>query len=167
MFDHLFCTCTIFIFKVEINSLTLIPLFRPESIHSVSASWVDCGWVFPDKLCVSLFCHSQLVKWLVGHSETFTSAVGLPWGDLLKLLWIRYIYFCCATCRILWLQVTEEHRDLRPAQQRVAEGKDLPHVAETGWKINLPGSCSCFHRSSSLIITSLSNETLMCKAICL
>ena len=42
-------------FEVEINSCTLIPLFRPGSVHSGSASWDHSGWVFPDKLCVSSF----------------------------------------------------------------------------------------------------------------
>ena len=30
-----------FFFKVEINSRTLIPFFRPGSVHSGSASWDD------------------------------------------------------------------------------------------------------------------------------
>ena len=42
-------------FKVEISLRRLIPLFRPWSVHSGSASWDDCDWVLPDKLCVSLF----------------------------------------------------------------------------------------------------------------
>ena len=41
-------------FKVEISSRTLIPLFRPRSVHSGSVSLDDCGQVFPDKLRVSL-----------------------------------------------------------------------------------------------------------------
>ena len=44
-----------FFFKVEIRMCTLIPLFRPESVHSGSASWDDCGRVFSDDLRVSLF----------------------------------------------------------------------------------------------------------------
>ena len=36
MFDNLFPTCTFF-WGVEIGSLTLIPLFRPRSVHSGSA----------------------------------------------------------------------------------------------------------------------------------
>ena len=44
-----------FFFKVEISSHTLSPLFRPESVHSGSASWEDCGKVFPDELRVNLF----------------------------------------------------------------------------------------------------------------
>ena len=36
-------------------SCTLIPLFRPGSIHSGSASWDNCGQMFPDKLHASLF----------------------------------------------------------------------------------------------------------------
>ena len=34
-------------FEVQINSRTLIPLFRPGSAHSYSASWNDSDRVFP------------------------------------------------------------------------------------------------------------------------
>ena len=44
-----------FFFKVEISLCTLIPLFMPGSVHSGSASSDDCGRLFPDKFCVSLF----------------------------------------------------------------------------------------------------------------
>ena len=48
-----------FFFKVEISLRTLIPLFRPGSVHngsvSDSVSWDICGQVFSDELCVSLF----------------------------------------------------------------------------------------------------------------
>ena len=37
MFDNSFLACALF-FKVEINLRTLIPLFRPGSVHSGSAS---------------------------------------------------------------------------------------------------------------------------------
>ena len=40
---------------VEISSYALIPLFMPGSVHSRSASWDDCGRMFPDKFCVSSF----------------------------------------------------------------------------------------------------------------
>ena len=43
----------LFSFKVESSSHTLIPRFRPGSVHSGSASWHDCGRVFPNKLRVS------------------------------------------------------------------------------------------------------------------
>ena len=42
-----------FFFEVEITSRTLIPLFRPGSVHSGSASWDDCDRVFLEELCVS------------------------------------------------------------------------------------------------------------------
>ena len=42
-------------FKVEISSHKLTPLFRPGSVHSVSASWDDCDWVFLGELRVSSF----------------------------------------------------------------------------------------------------------------
>ena len=44
-----------FFFTVKIRSCTLNPLFRLGSIHSGSASWDDCGRVFPDELHVSSF----------------------------------------------------------------------------------------------------------------
>ena len=53
------CTSFLFFFfwggDVEISLCTPISLFRPGSVHSGSASWDDCGQVFPDKLCVGLF----------------------------------------------------------------------------------------------------------------
>ena len=44
-----------FLIEVEISSCTLIPLLRPGSVHSGSASWDNCGWKFPDKLHVNSF----------------------------------------------------------------------------------------------------------------
>ena len=41
--------------EVEISSRTLIPLFRPGSVHSGLASGEDCDRVFPDKSRVSSF----------------------------------------------------------------------------------------------------------------
>ena len=55
---HSFPACVFgffFFFKVEISSHTLIPLFRPGSAHSGSASRDDCDRAFPDELHVSLF----------------------------------------------------------------------------------------------------------------
>ena len=54
MFDHSFPACTFF-FKVEISPCTLMPLSRPGSVHSGSAIWDVCDWVFPDELHVSSF----------------------------------------------------------------------------------------------------------------
>ena len=45
-----FPACAFFFFlggAVEISSCTLIPLFRPGSVHSGSASRDDCGRMFP------------------------------------------------------------------------------------------------------------------------
>ena len=62
-------SCLHFFFHVEIRSCTLIPLFRPGSVHNGSASWDDYGRVFPDELRVSLFpdrfphCFSVLWLW--------------------------------------------------------------------------------------------------------
>ena len=42
-------------FQVKISLRTLIPLFRPGSVHSGSGSWDDCDRVFPDELHVSSF----------------------------------------------------------------------------------------------------------------
>ena len=44
-----------FFFWVEISSRTLVPLFMTGSVHCGSASWDDCGRMFPDKLRVSSF----------------------------------------------------------------------------------------------------------------
>ena len=53
-------------FKGEISLRTLIPLFMPGSVQSGSANWDDCGQMFPDKLCVSLFLHRfQNYAWTV------------------------------------------------------------------------------------------------------
>ena len=49
------CLCIFFFFKVEIWSCALIPLLRPWSINSGSASWDDCSRVFPDELRASSF----------------------------------------------------------------------------------------------------------------
>ena len=54
-FDYQFPACDFVRFKVEISSCTLIPLFRPGSAHSGSASWDDCDRVFPDELRVISF----------------------------------------------------------------------------------------------------------------
>ena len=43
------------LFIMVISSRTLIPLFRPGSVHNGSASWDDCDLVFPDELRVSSF----------------------------------------------------------------------------------------------------------------
>ena len=54
--DRQFIPCLrFFLFKVEMSSRTLIPLFRPGSVHRGSASWDDCGRLFPDELRVSAF----------------------------------------------------------------------------------------------------------------
>ena len=53
MFNNSFPTCTFFFFfKVEMRLCTLITLFWTGSVHSGSASWDDCGQVFPVELCV-------------------------------------------------------------------------------------------------------------------
>ena len=43
------CTFFFFFFEVQISLHTLIPLFMPGSVHSGSASWHNCGRMFPDK----------------------------------------------------------------------------------------------------------------------
>ena len=62
MSNHSFPACTFFssfflffFFTVEISLRTFIPLFMPGSVHSGSASWNDCGQMFPDRLLVSSF----------------------------------------------------------------------------------------------------------------
>ena len=58
IFNNSFPTCAFLFFlffKVEISLYTLIPLFRPGSVHSGSASWDDCDLVFPYELRMSSF----------------------------------------------------------------------------------------------------------------
>ena len=43
-----------FFFDLKISSRTLIPLFMLGSVHSGSASWDDCGRMFPDKVVCEL-----------------------------------------------------------------------------------------------------------------
>ena len=68
-----------FFFEVEISSLTLIPLYRPGSVHSGSASSDDCGRVFPDKLRVSsvpdTLLHYALTATESAHSDFVGSKV--------------------------------------------------------------------------------------------
>ena len=42
-------------FPVEVSSSAVMPLFTPGSVHSGSASWHDCGRMFPYELRVSSF----------------------------------------------------------------------------------------------------------------
>ena len=89
MFDHRFPACAFFFFFFEeIISRTLIPLFRPGSVHSGSASWDNCGWAFPNELRVSsLFMWSDenmYESWKHGLG-VFIRYAGLPvsghWQD--------------------------------------------------------------------------------------
>ena len=72
MFNNSFPTWAFFFFffKVGISSRALIPLFRPGSVHSGSASWDDCDQVFLDELCVSLF-PDRYYAWTVPTSTSF------------------------------------------------------------------------------------------------
>ena len=68
-----------FFLIVEISLHTLIPLFRPGSVHSGSMSWDDCVWVFPDKLRVNSFPdrfpHYAWLAALSAHSDFIGSRV--------------------------------------------------------------------------------------------
>ena len=58
----------IFVFKVEISSCTLIPLFMQGSVHSGSVSWDDCGWMFSDNCLYNIRYskkrYTNLLKWM-------------------------------------------------------------------------------------------------------
>ena len=54
-FQQIISRLRFFFCKVEISSHMLIPLCRPGSAHSGSASWEDCDCMFPDELRVSSF----------------------------------------------------------------------------------------------------------------
>ena len=73
IFDNSFPACA-FYFSVEISSRTLIPLFKPGSVQSGSASWNDCGRVFPDELHVNSFLDS------FPH---------YAWSGIVSPLWLR------------------------------------------------------------------------------
>ena len=78
VFDHSFPTCTSFCYwgggenKVEISLSTLIPLFRPGSVHSSSASvpwWVACelvSWQVPTLCLDSGIVSSLWLRWVKG-----------------------------------------------------------------------------------------------------
>ena len=71
-------------FQVEISSHKLLPLFRPGSVHSGSASWDDCDRVFPDELRVSSFPerfpHSAWTAASSAHSDLVASKVPIWLG---------------------------------------------------------------------------------------
>ena len=54
MFDHSFPACAFF-FESGDYLMHTTSILMPGSLHSGSASWDNCGWVFPDKLRVSSF----------------------------------------------------------------------------------------------------------------
>ena len=72
-----------FFFKVDISSCKLILLFTTGSAHSGSASWDDCGWVFPTS-CM----WAELVS-LIGSPLCPGSTVSLLWlpGFELATFW--------------------------------------------------------------------------------
>ena len=89
MFDNSFSACAfsfilfyficLFILLMEISSCTLIPLFRPGSVHSGFAGLDDCDRVFPDELRVSSFPdrfphYAWTAAWLA-HSDFVGSKV--------------------------------------------------------------------------------------------
>ena len=75
MFDNSLPNCTFFL-KVKISPCTLIPLFRPGSVHSGSASCDDYDKVFPDELCVSLFSDESHTKPGQWHSQPILILIG-------------------------------------------------------------------------------------------
>ena len=76
LINHSLPVLFFFFFKVEISSCTLIPLFRPGSIHSGSASRDESDQAFPDELCASLFpdrSHTMPGQW---HSQPTPTSLG-------------------------------------------------------------------------------------------
>ena len=69
-----------FFLKVEISLFTLIPLFMPQSVHSGSASWDDCGRVLPDEL------HVSLLPWWVPT---------LCFDSIVRPLWLYWVKGVC------------------------------------------------------------------------
>ena len=140
MFDNSFPACA-FVFLVEISSCTLIPHFRPGSVHSGSASWDDCDRVFPDELCLSLF--PDRVPTLCMHS------IVRP----LLLRWVKGV--CVFRCNLPpaflaeWLESFTCHCDntgWNGHQIRVSTQSWL-------WRRNF-SHCSCRDLNSVLLPTS-------------
>ena len=80
MFHNLFPAGAFFFFlTMEISLRTLIPIFMPQSVHSGSLSWDDCGLLFPDKLIVSSFLerfpHYAWTVAYLAHSDFIESRV--------------------------------------------------------------------------------------------
>ena len=81
---------------------TNIPLFRPGSVHSGSASWDDCGQVFLDELRVSLFPdrfpHYASTAAQSAHSDCAGSRVCACLGVICNLhFWQNDQGLLCAT----------------------------------------------------------------------
>ena len=103
-----FCFC---FFEVEISSRTLIPLFRPGSVLSGSASWDDCGRKFPDKLRVSSFPdgfphYAWAAAWSAHSDFVFFKGVYMFRCDLAPALLAEWPgYFTCH-CSNRWVERT-------------------------------------------------------------
>ena len=68
-----------FFSKVDISLHTLIQLFRPGSVHSGSASWDDCGRVFPQQVAC------ELVPGLVPTLNLYTViSLRLRWAKVFR-----------------------------------------------------------------------------------
>ena len=119
------CLCSFFsfFFLVEISSHTLIPLYRPGSVHSGSASWDDCEQVFPDDLRVSLFPDSF-------PHYTWTSSRVSP----LRLCWVKgvFMFMCNLPPALLadWLWSFTRHCDNMRVEW--TPNKESAHKVDSG-----------------------------------
>ena len=102
MFDSSFPACGFFVvvvfFEAAISSSTLISLFRPGSVRSSSASWDDCGLLFPDDL------RGELLSWSV-LTLCLDSGIVSP----LQLRWVKGVCVFRLTCYLHFRQNDRGH----------------------------------------------------------
>ena len=89
-----------YFFEAEISSRTLIPLFTPRSVHSGSASWDDCGWVFPDE------CGGSRDSLLVEHRTRDRKVVSSnPGRSGRRIFFLRVNFVCLLLFAVLSIPV--------------------------------------------------------------
>ena len=105
------------LFKVEISLCTPVPLFRPRSVHSGSASWDNKGQVFPDKLTISSFpwyvpalCMDNTVSplWLCCIKSVCIFRCNLQIVRLAE--WPGPFPYHCSNVELEWTQNKSQHK---------------------------------------------------------
>ena len=101
-------------YRVEISSRKLIPLFRPGSVHSGSASWDDCYRVFPH--CLDSGIVSPLwLQWVKGVCRIYCLLQSMT-ACLILVLGVRCVWKAGWT--IIW-----RHNENASNQEHVTQQK--------------------------------------------